>query len=348
MLQPKNNINKVNQKNVRFDIKPVITKLNDVIQQNTFTAINQFNNLNNIHAEQIVNNSQINSHTNDNYSSSSEKSTYSTELIETSSSSEFSEFSKSSESSETSETSDNPSETKLYWEYGNTGLKITNFNKKMSRNLTIMNYIDILFSEYIDMDLTDSYQKLFSSSTNKNYNLKTGLITAKNGIVTAKLTQPKLTGTYNIIEAGFINISDIKLSEKDLKQNSIPNLEQILTHKENIYHITKIIKLFKLKKLMTIKSNISIKNNSFEQMTQNANDFFNELIKNDKKNKILKSNKNSGLYIKIYNSHAKGFIIDGINDIIYYIAVNINFKIGNINLRYYALNIKNGRIIVFK
>jgi hypothetical protein len=47
----------------------------------------------------------------------------------------------------------------------------------------------------------------------------------------------------------------------------------------------------------------------------------------------------------MYNNHGKGFIIDGKNEIIYYIAVNINFKSGNINLRYYAFETKDGKII---
>lgn len=366
MLHPKNNINK----NIRLDIKPIsgntkitlgnvihnqpiITKLNDVIQQNNPTISNQVNHIN----QKLPHN---------NYSSSSNESNYSTELIESSeqessvhdshyseqsndsnsnyasesSVEQSSDFSSSKSSSESSEIA---SETKLYWEYGNTGLKINDFNKKMSKNLAIMNYIDQLFCEYSSDNL--NYIKLFSDSTNKIYDSKIGIITAKNGIVNATLKHSKLSGTYNILETGLFNLSDIQLTKKDLKHNSIPNLEQLLTHKDNIYHITKIIKLFELKQKITIKSNTSTKNNSFNNISQNANKLLNELVKNNKKNKILKSNKHSGFYIKIYNNCGKGFIIDEKNNIIYYITNNMDFKIGNVNIRYYAFNIKNGKII---
>lgn len=374
MLHPKNNV----QKMFRFDIKPVsgntkitlgnvihnkpiITKLNDVIQYNNQSINNSTNYTHN--QSQIQNLPNHNSLIHNNYSSSSEESTYSTELIESSenepqkslnskesSNVSVSEFSNSksleeSSSKSTSESSVIPSETKLYWEYGNTGLKIIDFNKKMARNLAIMNYIDQLFNEYNNSNLNNNYQKLFSSSINANYDLNTGKININNGVVNVNLKHSKLTGTYNILEAGIINFSDINLTEKDLKQNSIPNLEQLLTHKDNNYHITKIIKLFNLKMKSKIKSNVSNKKNSFEQMSKNANELLNELVKNNKKNKILKSNKYSGFYIKIYNDCGKGFIIDGKTNILYYVAMNIDYKTSNIHMRYYAFNIKNGKIV---
>ena len=68
------------------------------------------------------------------------------------------------------------------------------------------------------------------------------------------------------------------------------------------------------------------------------------MIIKSKKNKILKANKNSAFYIKIYNDRGKGFIIDEKNNIIYYISSNINFINMTINLRYYAFEIFHGKI----
>jgi hypothetical protein len=371
MLQPKNNIfrktNSKIQSNTGLNLsqvihnKPIITTLNDVIQQyNTTdtTVNNQTNNNKKVQYNPKVE-TIINTPNNNDDSSLSQDSTYSTDLVESSSdsnspnefksSSKSKSFSSSSSSflSTSSTTSYIPSETKFYWEYGNTGLKIKEFKKKMSRNLSTMYYIDRLFNEYIDTVLTNSYAKLFSANANTEYKLKTGSIKTHDGKVIVTLTHKKLTGTYRVLDAGFISLSDIAITDKELKQNSIPNLESILSHKENVYHITKIIKLFNLGKKMRIKSNVS-NSTPYEKITTNANIYLDNLVKHDNKNKILKSNKNSGFYIKMYNNHGKGFIIDGTNNIIYYVAVNINFKSANINLRYYAFNIKDGNIIKFK
>lgn len=319
--------------------EPVITTLNDVIKNyNNIVPESNIQNLTNGKNQYNAKN-QVNQHNQPNNNSSLDSSsTYTTDLAESS------ESSSSRSSSSSSSSSYSPSETKFYWEYGNTGLKIREFKKKMSRNLSIMYYVDRLFNEYIETILTNSYSKLYNPSTNSNYKLKSGNIKAYKGKVTATITHKKLTGSFNVLEAGFMTITDVKLTDKDLKKNSIPNLDSILGHKDNIYHITKIIKLFNLHKKMTVKSNLSNKNMSLENITSTANSYVDTLIKKDKKKKILRSDKNSGFYIKMYNNHGKGFIIDSVNNIIYYIAVNINFKSSNINLRYYAFEIIKGKI----
>ena len=142
-----------------------------------------------------------------------------------------------------------------------------------------------------------------------------------------------------------MTILNVKITDKELKKNSIPNLDSILAHKENIYHITKIINLLNFNKKMTIKSNLSNNKTTFENIFLNANSYVDDLVKKDKKKYILKSNSRSGFYIKIYNDHAKGFVIDDINNTIYYIASNINLKSESINVRYYAFNVTHGKII---
>ena len=46
----------------------------------------------------------------------------------------------------------------------------------------------------------------------------------------------------------------------------------------------------------------------------------------------------------MYNDHGKAFVIDDLNNVIYYTAININFKNQCINMRYYAFNLTNGLI----
>ena len=326
--------------------EPVITTLNDVIKNYNHVIpqsnIHNLSNNNNQQNEKIK--KQIKNKSPNDNSSSDLVSNYTTDLASSSKSDSSSSSSSSSSNLSSSSSLYSPSETKFYWEYGNTGLKIREFKKKMSRNLAIMYYVDRLFNEYIDTILTNSYSKLYSPSANYDYKLKTGNIKAYKGNVTANITHKKLNGKFNILEAGFMSISDIKITDKDLKNNSIPNLDSIIEHKDNIYHVTKMIKIFNLYNKMTIKSNLSNKNMILENIASDANSYVDELVKNNKKNKILRSSKNSGFYIKMYNNHGKGFIIDSVNNIIYYIAVNINFKSLNINLRYYAFEIIKGKI----
>jgi len=356
MIHPKPN-NKINNNTLsNFGLTlgqvlygdPVITTLSNVIEKyNPIVPQSQVNNSSNNNIQNKQNNqnkqnkqNKQQANPNDNLSSnSSSSSTYTTDLAESSESK-----SESSSNNSSSSSIGSPSETKFYWEYGNTGLKIKEFKKKMSRNLSIMYYVDRLFNEYIDTILTNTYSKLYSSSSNSNYKLKTGNIKSYRGKVSATISHKKLNGTFNVLEAGFMTISDIKLTDKDLKNNSIPNLDSILSHKDNIYHITKIIKLFNLHTKMTVKSNLSNKNMNLENITSTANSYVTDLVKNKKKKRILRATRHSGFYIKMYNNHGKGFIIDSAHNIIYYIAVNINFKSSSINLRYYAFEIIDGKI----
>ena len=336
--------------------KPTINTINDIIINNTQSILkeNIFNqieiknnsqsflkeNINNPIVIDNLNTKSITNPTNTDITTSTESkeldnnltsSNYSTDLIIT--------------SEETSEEEIILSDTKLYWEYGNTGLKINNFKQKMSNNLSIMNNIDKLFNEYIDTILANDYSKLFNQNSNIKFKLKSGVIKSIKGQVEASLNYKNIIKTYNVIEAGFITISDLNISEKDLKLNSIPNLNSVLTHKDNILHIIKIVNLLKLNNKMKLQSNLSNKNLSLENIYQNANSYIDKLIKKNKKKYILKSDKNTGIYIKVYNDYSKAFYINQSNNIIYYLTTNINFVSLSLNVRFYSFNIKKGKII---
>lgn len=235
-------------------------------------------------------------------------------------------------------------ETKLYWQYGNSGLKIINFNKLMSRNLSIMFYIDKLFIEYLTLNNSNNYDNLFNNNTNKKYELNTGTINSSNGNVSVYINHEKLKGKFNVLSANFISFSNIEITQKELKKNSIPNLNSLLKHKENLFHIAKIIKILSLTNKIKIKYNLSNTNVNINDISKNANNYLEKLITNNNKNKILKSNKHSAFYIKIYNDKGKSFYIDEKKNIIHYMATDINFDNYTVNLRYYTFNILNGKI----
>ena len=310
-------------------------KLNDIIQQNT-VIVNDFvipptKNIQNISSE----------------SSESIDKTYSTELVETenNSPSSFSssdhEYNVENQLSLTDNTISELSEQKLYWEYGNTGLKITNFNKKMSKNLAILHHIDKMFIEYSLRNPNNNYEKLYMDNIELTEIFDDGEINVKSGKVNIKLTYPKLKGTYNILKAENVILSEIKFSNKDLKKNSIPNLESLLKYKDNLIHISKILKIFKL---IHNTMNIQSFNNSFHNIINNANNIYDNMINNNKKHKLLKSTKSSGFYIKMYNDHGEAFVINNKTNTILYIIVNIDFDNQCINMRNYTLHITNGKI----
>lgn len=333
--------------------------LNNVIKQYNPTNNLIFENLEKEQEKKTVNFKKSN---NDNLVSNSESdflsenqeknSSYSTELVDTESDNDnykekttntHTDENTSLEVSDTESEDTKPelSETKLYWECGNTGLKIKNFSKRMEKNLAIMYYIDKIFSEYVNLNPLNTHTQLFEKSKNsENLEIKlpSGIIRINNLKVMVQINHEKIKGIFQVQETGFFNLSEILINKKDLKKNSIPSLKSILAHKENITHITKIIKMFNLSNKITINENVSKPENNFTSVIKNAEIY----LTNTQKNKILKSNGKSGFYIKVYNNYTKGFICNKNN--IYYFVSDINFKTGEIKFRYYMYEITKGII----
>ena len=235
---------------------------------------------------------------------------------------------------------------KKYWEYGNRGLKIKDFNRKMSRNLAIMYYIDRVFVEFIDKTLQSSYADLFHSNSSTTFTLDTGIINSLNGNVTVQPLSKKIKGkgVFKVIEAGYVRIDSIDLTEKDLFKNNIPNLDSIIKNKSNLFHVLKILNIFNIQKKFKYKENLSNQNISFKTISSAANEYINELKSSGNKNMILKSDKNSGFYINVKSDKAKGFFIDGLNNIIHYIGANSNFNERFVYIRYYTFSLTDGKI----
>ncbi|AYV80153.1 MAG: hypothetical protein Gaeavirus12_11 [Gaeavirus sp.] len=225
-----------------------------------------------------------------------------------------------------------------YWEYGNRAIKISNFDHKMKKNITILNNIDILFNEFINTNIQSSYTKL--SASNITHKLKSGTITSSNKQVYVIL--PNNKHKYKIIDISFTTISKINITDKDLHKNNIPNFVSALKHKDNTYHVSKIIRLLQIPKY-TITENNYNKNNTHHKIATSSYTHITELIKTNSKDKILKSTPKTAFYIKLYNDgSSKAFVIN--NNKIHYIAININTEQSYINTRTYTLELTNHRI----
>lgn len=237
------------------------------------------------------------------------------------------------------------SDKKVYWEYGNRRLKMRNFDKVMSRNLAIMYYIDRVFCNY-GIVYQHSFKKLFNSHDDSKHIYSCGEIFKENGKVYVKLNNDKLKGIFNVKEANLVTISDIKLTYKDLYKNGIPNLESLLSHKDNLHHVLKITRLFNIHNKFKVNSNHC--KTSFNEITRNANFHIKDEYEKHNKNNILKSPKNVGFYIKMHNDHAKAFFIDNKNNLIYFITVNYDVKLCKVYIRYYTFDITDGKIIKYE
>lgn len=246
--------------------------------------------------------------------------------------------------SESTESSEYKEDEKKYWEFGNRGIKLKHFNKIMSRNLAIMFYIDRVFIEWINKSLSNSYANLFDLSNSTVFTLKSGIINSMGGQVIVMPTHEKITGGFKIQEAAYVEIKDIAITEKDLFKNNIPNIDSILKHSDNLNHVLKILHILKITDKYKLKENISKTDISFKTIISDANSYIDQLNSTNNKKQIMKSNKNSGFYIKVYNDRAKAFFIDGENNQIHYIATNTNFNERFVSIRYYTFNIVNGKI----
>lgn len=247
---------------------------------------------------------------------------------------------------ESTESSEYVEDEKKYWEYGNRGIKINNFKSKMSRNLAIMYYVDRVFVEWIDKSLSNNYNLLFNKENSTIFTLSSGIINSVKGEVMVRPIHPdnKISGEFNILDAAYIKISNINITEKDLLKNNIPNIDSVLNHTNNLFHIIKIISILKLTNSFKLKENISEDTLSFKTICTEAFEYIEQLNLNNNKKSILKSDKNSGFYIKVYNDRAKAFIIDGKNNKIHYVASTSHFNERCVSIRYYTFNLVNGKI----
>lgn len=243
-------------------------------------------------------------------------------------------------------------EKKIYWEYGNSGLKTKEFGKKMNRNLAILYYIDKIFLSYAELP-DSSIVELFNPDPTKSelpieINFGTNKINSNDknipaNTVNVTLDCGKISGTYNVKSVGFTFISDVKITESDLIKKKIPFFESFINRLDNLKEIIKITNILSLQNKFKVESYSSSQNLdgqfNFSRIFENFCEIKQKLVEEGKEKKILKSSNDSAFYIKIYEDYAKAFCIDKSNNLIYYMSVNEDYKKGKIFIRYYSINI---------
>ncbi len=236
-------------------------------------------------------------------------------------------------------------EKKIYWEYGNSGLKTKEFGKKQSKNLGILQNIDKVFLCYSDLKF-NSLEKLFNPSAKSECKFGDNIICSDPEIpgVLVKLDPDEFgleAGTYQVLGTSFTTISNIKIEEKHLSKNRIPEFDNFIGRLDNLKEIFKIIGILSIKDKFKIRSNSSSEEFSFESVLSGYKNLFETFKSDGNEKKLLKSNSDYAFYVKIYESESKGFVIDGQNGLIYYVVSNENFKTGTIFLRYYCMKISS-------
>ncbi len=234
-----------------------------------------------------------------------------------------------------------------YWEYGNSGLKIKDFNSVMSKNLAILYYIDQIFNSYNTSSLNSSVGCLFDPKTNICYNHESNILQSENGNVQIKLSNEKIEGNYQVVAAGRILLSSIKLTDEDISKNKIPNFDSIMDHSDNPKHVLKLLQILPLLNVtnpdfkINIKENNSNPNFNFENIVESISELVLNYKKDNKEKNLLKSNSETAFYIKIYPDHSKALVTDNKNNLIFYICESTDYKKLEIDIRYYTLKINS-------
>ena len=95
-----------------------------------------------------------------------------------------------------------------------------------------------------------------------------------------------------------------------------------------------------------LKNDISDISLNFFTIITNSLSIIDEYRNLDKEKKLLKSSSNNAIYIKIYDTHGKAFIIDNDKKLIYYITEKILEKNHKIIFKYYVLSINESCKII--
>lgn len=229
-----------------------------------------------------------------------------------------------------------------YWEYGNSGLKIKNFNKIMGKNLAILYYLDKTFQKFISNEKI-SIKKIFNKNFKKTFNLDSHELICLDGTVTLNLSHNKISGKYQLVEAGTSIISDVKILPEELTKFKVPELTNILDNLDNIKLIIKLSNILNLYHNFTMYDDVSNQNFNLYKLIINSLEIINNLRSEDKEKKFLKSNSKTAFYIKIYETRGKAFVIDSSNKLIYYIC-STEFD-NKIIFNYYVFNIEDNWLI---
>ena len=225
-----------------------------------------------------------------------------------------------------------------YWEYGNSGLKIKEFNKIMSKNLSILYYIDKTF-EQLFSNKKITIKKIFNKNFSNTFSIDSSKINCLGGNISIELDHNKISGSYKLVASGISTISNIKILPEELAKLKVPELSDVLNNLDNIKFIIKITNILNLFNNFDIKNDNSDSAFNLYDIIYNSLSIISNYKNDDKEKKLLKSNSTNAFYIKIYDTRSKAFVIDGKNKLIYYICqTDFNDKI---IFKYYVFNLND-------
>jgi hypothetical protein len=225
-----------------------------------------------------------------------------------------------------------------YWEYGNSGLKIKNFNKIMGKNLSILYYINKTFEQLFSNEKI-TIKKLFNKKFSNIFSIGSSKINCSNTNVSVELDHNKISGIYKLVAGGISTISNIKILPEELTKLKVPELSNVLNNLDNTKLIIKLTNILNLFNNFDIKNDISDPAFNLYNIIINSLSIISNYKNDDKEKKLLKSNSNNAFYIKIYDSYCKAFIIDDKQKLIYYISTKeLDDKI---IFKYYVFNIND-------
>ena len=225
-----------------------------------------------------------------------------------------------------------------YWEYGNSGLKIKDFNKIMSKNLSILYYIDKIFEQLFSNEKI-TIKKIFNKNFSNIFSIGSSKINCLGGDISIELDHNKISGSYKLVASGISTISNIKILPEELTKLKVPELSNVLNNLDNIKFIIKITNILNLFNNFDIKNDNSDPAFNLYDIISNSLAIISNYKNNDKEKNLLKSNSTNAFYIKIYDSHSKAFVIDGNHKLIYYIS-STDFD-DKIIFKYYVFNLND-------
>ncbi len=229
-----------------------------------------------------------------------------------------------------------------YWEYGNSGLKIKNFNSVMGKNLAKLYYIDTEFQKLMKIH-GFKISKIFDKNSNSTFDdvLGNSSLQCNSGSVILKLKTDKLVGNFKIVACGKTVFSKIKVLPNDFNKYKIPDFDTVINNLDNLKLIIKTTNVINLLDNFNVESDYSDFSLDFDNIKIKALDKINQYRKENKEKNLLKSNSNFAFFIKMYESHGKAFVIDGPSNLIYYITEYEDTKNKSISVNYYALSIND-------
>ena len=225
---------------------------------------------------------------------------------------------------------------KVLLEFGKSGINLNKLKKTMGKNLYVMEHISSLFVDFADHFPKLIYASIYDTfkNINKNnsivpiYSNAKGSVCVINKSLCIDLKNTKVDGLYEIIDCGYLKLTEVNITDSYLKKNKIPDMESIINHSSNMRHIEKVLKILADPTKFKTKSNCmgEFKWLDLDDMLKNILPHLIQCV--DKKISLFEElvDSNFTYHIKVYDTHIRAFIIDKKSKLIFYAHTLSNSK----------------------